>query len=98
MKWTIGAATLIVPLALSAQAPAADPVRQFVSIDAPVIALTHARVIDGTGAAARDNQTIIIAHGVISAVGDFARVTIPGDAKTIDLTGKSFMPGFVMVH
>jgi enamidase len=98
MKWTIGAATLIVPLALSAQAPAADPVRQFVSIDAPVIALTHARVIDGTGAAARDNQTIIIAHGAISAVGDFARVTIPGDAKTIDLTGKSVMPGFVMVH
>jgi enamidase len=98
MKWTIGAATLIVPLALSAQAPAADPVRPFVSIDAPVIALTHARVIDGTGAAARDNQTIIIAHGAISAVGDFARVTIPGDAKTIDLTGKSVMPGFVMVH
>ena len=39
---------------LGAQAsPLGDAVRPFVSVDAPVVALTHARVIDGTGAPAR---------------------------------------------
>ena len=33
-------------------------VRGFVKVDAPVVALTHVRVIDGTGAAARDDQTV----------------------------------------
>ena len=32
-------------------------VQKFVKVDAPVIALTHVRVIDGTGAAAREDQT-----------------------------------------
>ena len=34
-------------------------VREFVKVDAPVIALTHVRVIDGTGAAAREDQTVV---------------------------------------
>lgn len=38
-------------------------VRQFVTVDAPVVALTHVRVIDGTGAAAREDQTIILNKG-----------------------------------
>ena len=46
---------------LHAQRPALSPaVRAYVSVDSPTVALTHARVIDGTGAAARDNQTIVI--------------------------------------
>ena len=31
-------------------------VRAFVKVDAPVVALTHVRVIDGTGAAAREER------------------------------------------
>src|SRR5258706_15848828 len=50
--------------------PALSPeVRQFVSVDAPVVALIHARVIDGTGAAPRLDQTIILDHGSIRSVG-----------------------------
>ena len=33
-------------------------VKPFLATDAPVIALTHVRVIDGTGAAAREDQTV----------------------------------------
>jgi enamidase len=77
--------------------PSAE-VRQFVSVDAPVVALTHVRVIDGTGAPARADQTVLVERGVIRAVGDAATVTIPADARTIDLTGRSVLPGLVMVH
>jgi hypothetical protein len=34
--------------------------RQFIRTDARIVALTHVRVIDGTGAAAKDDQTIVI--------------------------------------
>jgi imidazolonepropionase-like amidohydrolase len=91
-------ALLSVPAVTGAQATSADPVRQFVSIDAPVIALTHARVIDGTGAPAREAQTVILERGVIRAVGDSTRVSIPAGAHVIDLSGKSVLPGLVMVH
>jgi len=41
-------------IVLSAQRPPiADAVRPFVSVDAPVIALVNARVIDGSGSPAR---------------------------------------------
>jgi imidazolonepropionase-like amidohydrolase len=75
-----------------------NTVRGFIKVDAPVVALTHARVIDGTGAPARDDQTVVIRNGAIAEVGDTSRVKAPEGATTIDLTGKSVIPGLVMVH
>ncbi|HKS29352.1 MAG TPA: amidohydrolase family protein [Pyrinomonadaceae bacterium] len=72
--------------------------RQFISVDAPVVALTHARVIDGTGAPARTDQTLIISGGKIQTVGPAASTSVPAGAKVIDLTGKSVLPGLVMLH
>ena len=45
-----------------AQAPQSDR-QQFVRVEAPLIALTHVRVIDGTGAAPMEDQTIMISDG-----------------------------------
>lgn len=73
-------------------------VLNFVKIDAPVVALTNARVIDGTGAPPRDGQTVIIKGRNIAALGDTARITPPEGATVIDLTGKTVIPGLVMVH
>ena len=70
----------------------------FVKIDAPVIVLTHVRVIDGTGAPARENQTLIIRDGNIATVGDASSVQLPAGATTIDLSGRSVIPGLVMMH
>ena len=67
-------------------------VRDFVSVDAPVIALTHARVIDGTGAEPLQDQTIIISGGRIQSVGSSSGARVPEGAKVIDLTGKSVIP------
>jgi len=60
--------------------------------------LVHARVIDGTGAAAREDQTIVIRDGNIAAIGAAAQTTPPGGATVVDLTGKSVIPGLVMLH
>jgi imidazolonepropionase-like amidohydrolase len=73
-------------------------VRQFVRSDAPVIALTNARVIDGTGAPAREGQTLILRDGRIAALGATGSVPIPDGAESIDLAGKSVLPGLVMLH
>ena len=83
-----------------AQGPPAlsDAVKAYVKVDGPVIALTNARVIDGTGAPARAGQTVIIRNGTIAELGDSARITVPTGAVTVDLTGKSLIPGLVMVH
>jgi enamidase len=94
------AGLLMVSFAVSsAQRPQlADGVRAFVNIDAPVVALTNARVIDGTGAPPRENQTLVLRDGTIAAVGDAATVKPPDGATIVDLSGKSVLPGLVMVH
>ncbi|MGH7468457.1 MAG: amidohydrolase family protein [Longimicrobiales bacterium] len=84
---------------VSAQRPTLNNVvRQYVAIDTSVMALTHVRVIDGTGAAAREDQILIIRDGVIAALGGAASTQVPAGARVLDLTGKSVMPGLVMVH
>src|SRR3954462_5998484 len=84
---------------LSAQRPAiAVGVKPYVAVDTTVVALTHARLIDGTGAPARVDQTVIIRDGTIAALGDARSVIVPAGAQVIDLTGKSVIPGLVMVH
>ena len=73
-------------------------VRGFIKIDAPVAVLAHVRVIDGTATAATDDQTIVIRDGTIAELGDAARVKAPEGATVVDLTGRTVMPGLVMVH
>jgi imidazolonepropionase-like amidohydrolase len=90
-------------MALSATLLAQPPqfstaVRGFIKVDAPLVALTNVRVIDGTGAPAKENQTLVLRGGNIAEIGDAARVKAPEGATVIDLTGKSVIPGLVMVH
>jgi imidazolonepropionase-like amidohydrolase len=73
-------------------------VKAFVKVDAPVVALTHVRVIDGTGAAAREDQTIILKLGKIDSISESASASVPQDAKVLDLHGYSVIPGIVGMH
>jgi enamidase len=75
-----------------------NAVRPYVTIDTAVVALTHVRVIDGTGAPASEDQTIILRDGAIAAIGSASSVTVPAGAQVLDLTGRSVIPGLVMVH
>ena len=78
-----------------AQAPERQ---QFIRTEAPLIALTHVRVIDGTGAAAKEDQTLVISNGKIDSVEPSASAKIPANAQTIDLTGYTVLPGLVGMH
>ncbi len=73
-------------------------VQAFVKVNAPVVALTHVRVIDGTGAAAREDQTVVLSKGKIESVGDASAAKVPGDARVLDLQGYSVIPGLVGMH
>jgi imidazolonepropionase-like amidohydrolase len=72
--------------------------QQFIRVEAPLIALTNVRVIDGTGGPPRENQTILISGGKIDLVGPTASTTYPSDARTIDLSGYTVLPGLVGMH
>ena len=82
----------------SPRARIGNAVRPYVAIDTATLALTHIRVIDGTGAAPRTDQTIVVENGRITAIGDASQVRAPANAQVLDLTGKSVIPGLVMVH
>src|SRR5438309_3339523 len=90
----------IAPVALSAQRPdslAAD-VRQYVAVDTAVVALTHVLLVDGTGAAPKPDQTIVIRDGRIAEVGPAASVQVPAGARAMDLNGSTVIPGLVGMH
>jgi imidazolonepropionase-like amidohydrolase len=90
---------LLLFIAVAAPAQKISPeVQQFVKVDGPVIALTHVRVIDGTGAPAHDEQTIVLANGKVSSLTDAASASIPKDAKVLELHGYTVIPGLVGMH
>ena len=100
---TFGASVALLVASVAVAQPTPRPtlapaVRQFVRIDTPVVALTHVRVIDGTGAAPRPDQTVIVRDGRIESMSASSSARVPPGAQVLDLTGKSVIPGLVMVH
>src|SRR5579862_1753466 len=83
---------------LAAAQTLSPDVRKVVTVDAPVVALTHVRVIDGTGVSAREDQTVVLSKGKIESVGDAASANVPKDAQVLDLHGHSVIPGLVGMH
>src|SRR5271170_4610324 len=77
---------------------AQQPPSAFIVESAPVIALTHARLIDGTASPAQDDQTLILENGMIDDVGPSSSIKVPASARVIDLSGKTVFPGLVMLH
>jgi len=70
----------------------------YVSIQAPTVALRHVAIIDGTGAAPRTDQTLIIVNGRIAIVGSAADTPIPAGALLRDFPGYAVLPGLIGMH
>ena len=90
---------LVTLAAASALAQTPDGLKPYVSEDARVLVLDHVRVIDGTGAAAAEDQRIDIEDGKITRVQSAQlQDAYPAGAKVLDLTGKTVIPGLVGMH
>ncbi len=90
-----GLAALLPGSAVPQPAPATP---DFIRERGPLTAIEHVLVIDGTGAAPRANQTILIDHGRIAAIGPDGSVAIPHGASRIDGRGRTAIPGLVGMH
>jgi imidazolonepropionase-like amidohydrolase len=66
------------------------------AVHAQTLAIRAGRLIDGSGAAPVRNAVILIDNGRITAVGPDLRV--PGNARVIDLSSMTVLPGFVDAH
>jgi len=69
-----------------------------------VVVLEHARLIDGTGAPARDDVRIVVRGDRIESVepggagAGAAATPLPAGAERIDLAGRVVMPGLIDLH
>src|SRR5215203_5430894 len=95
----ITAAILLLQFSFASLSIAQDPERQaFIRVDAPVVALLHVRIVDGTGAAPLEDQTVVLTGGKIVSINPASTAKIPSGAKTLNLTGYSVLPGLVGMH
>src|SRR5271156_4757180 len=98
MRLLILFGSLLVAATTAAQAQKASDVADFVSVDTPVFVLNHVRVIDGTGAPAKEDQAIVIANGKILSIGPAASAQIPQGAQQVERSGYTVIPGLVGMH
>ena len=59
-------------------------------------AFTGGLMIDGTGADAKKNSTVLIEDGTIVYAGE--EIDIPEGFEVVDITGKTIMPGIIDTH
>jgi imidazolonepropionase-like amidohydrolase len=76
--------------------PLERPLAQMQSSE--VLALTGARLFDGTGRPPVANATLLVSNGRVLAAGAAAAVQIPTGATRIDARGKTIIPGLVNAH
>jgi imidazolonepropionase-like amidohydrolase/Tol biopolymer transport system component len=62
------------------------------------LALTGARIITMNGAEVIENGVIVIEGNRIVSVGTLAATTIPAGTPTLDMAGKTIMPGLIDAH
>jgi imidazolonepropionase-like amidohydrolase len=97
------AAALVIGSAATAAPVLAPPpelgpdVQPFVHIPPGQIAITHLRIIDGTGAAALEDRTLLLDGAKIAAVQP-PGTPVPAGYRVIDGSGETALPGLVGMH
>ena len=83
---------------LSSYAQFSSAVEKFISVQADTVAFIHAKITDGSGSSSRPDQTLVIIKGIITVMGNSANTRMPAHTKIIDCTGKTIIPGMIMMH
>jgi imidazolonepropionase-like amidohydrolase len=92
---------LILLLAATAAAQMSPAVKEYVKYDQPAIVIAHVRIIDGTGAPAKEDQAVALFGGRIesfTSAHDFLLTAHMANATFIDATGMTLLPGLVLMH
>ncbi len=63
-----------------------------------LLALTGARIITMNGDEVIENGTVLIRDNRIETVGAAGEVEVPASAETVDVSGKTIMPGIIDAH
>jgi imidazolonepropionase-like amidohydrolase len=89
--------SLAFSLILEAQTTNLSPdVLKYVKVNASSVLLTHVRIIDGTGAAPLEDQSILIENGKITSISKESAAA--ANVAVIDLHGHTVIPGLVGMH
>ncbi len=82
--------------AMAAQAPGLF--KKLVTVPDGPVAFTGVRLFDADAARFLADQTVVVDHGVILAVGTRESVAVPARARVIDGHGKTLIPGLWDCH
>ena len=93
-----GICCLIFTGKLHAQSAYPYSAQAYISYKQDTIALTHCYLADVIHKTVLRDETIVIAHGIITVTGKTKKVRIPPGATIIDCTGKTVLPGYVLLH
>src|SRR5262249_8539170 len=72
--------------------------RQVGLLKSGAYAMVGATVVTGTGAAPIADAVVVVRDGRIADVGPRAAVTVPADTPTVDVSGKTIVPGLWDMH
>jgi hypothetical protein len=89
---------LLIAAAAYGQAHSATDVAPFITVNAPVFVLSHVRVIDGTGTAAKEDQSVVISSGKIQTIAPAASLQLPAGAQLLERSGYTVIPGLIGMH
>jgi imidazolonepropionase-like amidohydrolase len=62
------------------------------------VVLDHVRLVDGTGGPAIERGRLVLQGDRIMQVGPDDQIAVPAGAETIDLTGRTIVPGLIDLH
>ena len=82
---------------LAPPVPPGPAVQPYVALPAGKMVLRHVRLIDGTGAPAQADRSVVIEGGKITAVGG-PELAAPAGAMELPLAGRTVLPGLVGLH
>lgn len=71
---------------------------KYVNYNQPEIVLEHARVVDVVNGKVLEGYSVLIANGKVTDIKKTGKLSIPKGATVVDLTGKTILPGLVMLH
>ena len=98
MRCLVLFACLFIVATTYGQTQNSNDVAPFITVNAPVFVLNHVRVVDGTGAAAKEDQAVIVANGKIQSIGPAGLLQPPLGALLFDRSGYTLIPGLVGMH